>query len=259
MLSLVGDYYAECNELFRKKSTQVDSMLRVIQEFCHHKGELRILSVGSGVGLFEIPMLKLLIRDGLIIRCFVGVDVDKYACTVFRNKLRNEFGSLFSFEVVNQSFQEFSSYSTFDIVLYNHVFEYFGRQHLRWINKSLNLLSDRGNVLIFSPNRGGINKIYAEIMRKVNGFDPFFADDIETLLRNKSMPFNEKAISGECDISLLDQPNEDPDKIRLLSFLTQMDCRLLPNAEKNRYAEYYRSMSNDEKKVIPHPATLFTL
>ncbi len=259
MLSLGGAYYAECNKVFRKKTTQVASMHRAVQEYCSNKQKLRILSVGSGVGLFEIPMLKLLIRDGLIISSFVGVDVDKHACTVFSNKLRSEFGALLSFDVINQSFQEFSSDSTFDIVLYNHVFEYLGKQHLRWINKSLNLRSDRGNVLIFSPNRGGINKIYAESMKEVNGFDPFFGDDIEAMLSNKSIPFYEKAIPGECDISLLDQPNEDPDKVRLLSFLTQMDCRPLCDAEKERYAEYYRSLSNDRKNFIPHPATLFAL
>ncbi len=259
MLSLGGDYYAECNEVFRKKTTQVASMLREIQEYSSQMQKLRILSVGSGIGLFEIPMLKLLIGDGLIIRCFVGVDVDKHACTVFSNKLRSEFGARFSFEVINQSFQEFSADSTFDIVLHNHVFEYFGKQHLRWINKSLNLRSDKGNVLIFSPNRGGINKIYAESRRKVDGFDPFFADDIEAMLSNKSIPFYGKAISGECDISLLDHSNEDPDKVRLLSFLTQMDCRSLPDAEKNRYADYYRSLRNDGKNFIPHPATLFAL
>ena len=96
-------------------------------------------------------------------------------------------------------------------------------------------------------------------MRKVNGFDPFFADDIEALLKANSIPFYGKAIPGECDISLLDRPNEDPDKVRLLSFLTQMDCRRLPDAEKNRYAEYYRSQRYEGKNFIPHPATLFTL
>ena len=144
-------------------------------------------------------------------------------------------------------------------MLFNHVFEYLGKQHLRWINKSLNLLSNSGNILIFSPNRGGINKIYAEITRDVNGFDPFFAADIEALLRDKSIPFYEKAVHGECDISLLDQPNEDPNKVRLLSFLTQIDCRRLPDAEKNSYAEYYRSLRYEGKNLIPHPATLFTL
>ena len=259
MLPLVGEYYAECNEIFREATTQTAVMLREVQEYCRYKQNVRILSIGSGVGLFEIPMLKLLIRDDIIIRCLVGVDIDEHAVAVFRSKLRSEFGSLFAFEVINQSFQEFSSTSTFAIILYNHVFEYLGAHHLRWIHKSIDLLSDRGNILIFSPNRGGINKIYAESMREVNGFDPFFAEDIESLLRNNSIPFYEKAIAGECDLSRLEAPNDDPDKIRLLSFLTQMDCRSVPDAQKNSYAEYYRSLRYKGGNSIPHPATLFIL
>ncbi len=259
MLPLVGEYYAECHEVFRTATTQTAAMIREAQKFCRQKQNVRILSIGSGVGLFEIPMLKLLIRDGIMIRCFVGVDIDEYAIGVFRSKLRSEFGSLFAFDVVNQSFQEFSSTSTFDIILYNHVVEYLGDHHLRWIHKSIDLLSDRGNILIFSPNRGGINKIYAESMREVNGFDPFFADDIEAMLKNNSIPFYEKAIAGECDLSLLETSNDDPDKIRLLSFLTQMDCRSVPDAQKNSYAEYYRSLRYEGGNSIPHPATLFIL
>jgi SAM-dependent methyltransferase len=259
VLPLAGDYYADCNEVFRKATTQAAEMLREVQEYCRHKQNLSILSVGSGVGLFEVPMINLLIRDGMTIRSFVGVEADEYACNVLRSTLRSEFSSLFTFEVFNQSFQEYSPSSTFDIVLYNHVFEYLGKHHLNWIHKSIDLLSDQGNILIFSPNRGGINKIYAETAKTVNGFDPFFADDIEAMLRSDTIPFFERAIAGECDISLLEEPNEDPDKIRLLSFLTQIDCRFVPDVQKNNYSRYYQSLRCEGGNSIPHPATLFTL
>lgn len=234
-------------------------MLAAAQEYYRNRQSLSFLSIGSGVGLFETSTLTLLVEDGVEIRCFVGVDPDEYACRVFRKKLQKEFGPLFAFEIVNQSFQEFSSESSFDIVLYNHVFEYLRDHHLRWIYKSIKLLSAQGNILVFSPNRGGINKIYAQSARAVDGFDPFFSDDIETMLRGNSIPYSTKSIIGECDISLLEAPNDDTDKIRLLSFLTQMDCRSIPDEIKDSYTDYYNSLRNADKNSIPHPATLFIL
>ncbi len=259
MPSFAGDYYAECNEVFRRSTNQSHLMLKEVREYCRNKESMSILSVGSGVGLFEIPMLRTLMGDGIDIPKFVGIDIDEYACSVFKEKLQAGFGHSLEFDVIHQSFQKFASEARFGLILYNHVFEYLGGHHLKWIHKSLNLLSDNGNILIFSPDRGGINKIYDETMRDVNGFDPFFSDDIERMLTSHFIEFSTKRILAECDISLLHESNDNPDKIRLLSFLTQIDCRTISDERKNEYVHYYQSLRGTSKNTIPHPATLFIL
>lgn len=259
MRTLTDVYYTECNKIFRNATNQSDLMLRAVQEYCQKKERSRILSIGSGTGLFEIPMLRLLIDEGVHIPEFVGIDINEHACNIVKKSLQAEFGAALKFKVVNRSFQEFTSETRFDMTLYNHVFEYLGDHHLKWIRKSLKLLSDYGNVLIFSPNRGGINKIYKETMKGLKGFEPFFADDIERILTDNLIEFSTEKIIAECDISLLQEPNDHPGKLMLLSFLAQVDCRTITNEKKNEYANYYKTLRYANTNTIPHPTTLFIL
>ena len=107
--------------------------------------------------------------------------------------------------------------------------------------------------MIFSPNRGGINRFYEEV------FAPCFSEDLDRLLKHIGMDHSTTAIEGACDVALLTGSDDDPDKVRLLSFLTQADCRDLPPAKQQDLADYYLSLSGDESSIIPHPATLFVL
>ena len=150
MLALSDEYYAECHEIFRRSSNQTGLMLKEVQGIYRNSERISILSVGSGVGLFEIPMLTLLMEEGIYIPKFVGIDVNEHACNIFMMKLQAKFGSSVKFEVTNQPFQEFSSESRFDMILSNHTFEYFRDHHLKWIHKSLNLLSEGNHHLIIA-------------------------------------------------------------------------------------------------------------
>lgn len=257
--SLTGNYYAECNAMFRRSTNQTNLMLTEIQNSTTINRSLKILSIGSGTGLFEIPMLRLLIDKGTIISRFVGIDISEHACRVFRGRLKQEFGKTLKFEVINQSFQEYSSETSFDLILYNHMFEYLKNSYLKWINKSFNLLDENGRIFIFSPNRGGINKIYNEKYKDIEGYEPFFSEDLEKLLLINAINYSTKIITADCNISLLQESNDNQDKIKLLSFLTQIDCRKLNIKQNDEYVRYYLSLRKKNKNTIPHPTTLFIL
>jgi len=250
MIPLTGEYYIECNDVFRRCTNQSEQMLAEMRNYAQNRNALRILSVGSGVGLFEIPMLQML---GDKVASFDGVDVNELACQKLDEKLENEFGTSLDFNVEHRSFQKYKTDHRFEVVLFNHTFEYLGGDRLSWIQKSRDLLVDSGNVLIFSPNRGGINRFYEEV------FAPTFSEDLDQLLTHIGMEHSTTAIEGSCDVALLTGNGEDPDKVRLLSFLTQADCRDLPSAKQRELVNYFLSLSGDESSIIPHPATLFVL
>jgi SAM-dependent methyltransferase len=225
-------------------------MLAEMRSYAEGRSDLRILSVGSGVGLFEIPMLQTL---GDRVASFTGVDVSEHACRILQEKLDEEFSTSLDFKVEHRSFQEFRTDHRFEIVLFNHTFEYLSGDRLSWIQKSRDLLVGSGNVLIFSPNRGGINRFYEEV------FAPCFSEDLDQLLTHVGMQHSTTAIQGESDVSLLSSDEDDLDRVRLLSFLTQADCRDLPLAKQSELADYFLSLSKDDSSIIPHPATLFVL
>jgi SAM-dependent methyltransferase len=233
-------------------------MLAEMEEIFRGLRRVSILSVGSGVGLFEIPMLKMLQDDDVPISHFVGVDVSSHACARLEENLEAEFGPGIWHEVVCSPFQDFTSSRVFDIVLYNHTFEYLGGRPGRWLCKSESLLASGGRVIVFSPDRGGINLIYGEVARELGGWSPLFADDIDATLANLGNLFQKRTLVAECDVSLLDRSGPHPDKIRLLSFLTQRDCRAIPAETLESYVEYYLSLRQGGP-TIPHPTTMFVL
>ncbi len=259
MTTLLADpYYSQSNAMFRRATNQTEVMLDRLADHARDRGRLTILSVGSGVGLFELPMLTRLGEEGITVARFVGVDPSAHATAVLGRKLADRSEAL-DFEVVASPFETYDTEARFDMVLFNHVFEYLAGDPLTWIGKSLGLLADAGNVLVFSPNRGGINQIYHEVFAELVGEPPLFADDIEVMLDGSGIAFSMESMMAACDVSALQRTGEDPEKLMLLSFLTQRDCREVMPEVRERYIEYYLSLRRPGESSIPHPVTLFVM
>jgi SAM-dependent methyltransferase len=244
--------------MFRRATNQTEVMLDRLADHARDRGRLTILSVGSGVGLFELPMLTRLGEEGITVARFVGVDPSAHATAVLGRKLADRPETL-DFELVATPFETYDTEARFDMVLFNHVFEYLAGDPLTWVGKSLGLLADGGNVLVFSPNRGGINQIYQDVFAELVGTPPFFADDIEVMLDGSGIAFSMESMMAACDISALQRIGEDPEKLMLLSFLTQRDCREVMPEVRERYIEYYLSLRQPGERSIPHPVTLFVM
>ncbi len=255
---LADPYYSQSNAMFRRATNQTEVMLDRLADHARDRGRLTILSVGSGVGLFELPMLTRLGEDGITVARFVGVDPSAHATAVLGRKLADRYNAL-DFELVATPFETYDTEARFDMVLFNHVFEYLAGDPLTWIGKSLGLLADGGNVLVFSPNRGGINQIYQDVFAELVGTPPLFADDIEVMLDGSGIAFSMESMMAACDISALQRIGEDPEKLMLLSFLTQRDCRQVTPEVRERYIEFYLSLRRPGENSIPHPVTLFVM
>jgi len=255
---LADPYYSESNALFRRATNQTEVMLDRLADHARDRGRLTILSVGSGVGLFELPMLTRLGEEGITVARLVGLDPSAHATAVLGRKLADRHEAL-DFELVATPFETYDTEARFDMVLFNHVFEYLAGDPLTWVGKSLGLLADGGNVLVFSPNRGGINQIYQDVFAELVGTPPFFADDIEVMLDGSGIAFSMESMMAACDISALQRIGEDPEKLMLLSFLTQRDCREVTPEVRERYIEYYLSLRQPGESSIPHPVTLFVM
>ena len=258
-MSLLSEpYYSACNEVFRRSTNQPRLMLKEMEKLWRGRRRMSILSVGSGVGLFEIPMLRMMQDDHVQVSQFVGIDISAHACAVLGKRMEAEFGSGFSHHVTCSAFEDFATDAVFDIVLFNHTFEYLDGHPAPWLRKSQNLLIPDGSVVVFSPNRGGINGIYEELANEPGGWSPIFADDIEASLKSDRTGSRKKTPAAECDITLLEEGDSHPDKIKLLSFLTQRDCTEAPLEVRERYVEYYLSLRRNGG-TIPHPTTMFTV
>jgi SAM-dependent methyltransferase len=258
-LALKGPYYAECQKVFRASTNQDELMLSALLQHCSDLNDFSILSVGSGSGLFELPMLEVLFNAGKRVSHFVGVDIDEDANQLLLNALDSDFAGRLQYEVVSASFDTYQSSAPADLILYNHVFEYIRDGHISWMRKSLDLLAKSGKLLLFSPIQGGINAIYEDNMSSHFDYAPYYSADIETMLSDEDIPFTKERIQGECDVSLLAKLGEDADAMRLLSFLTQVDARQLADEKAVEQVLYFQSLADQDSPLIPHPTDLFIL
>ncbi len=257
-LILDGLYYAESHEIFRGQSNQQELMLKALQDVIGEKDEISILSVGAGSGLFEIPLLKELMNSGIGISQFMGIDINLSACKLLEARLAQEFGSDINYYVEESSLEDFSSDKNFDLVLFNHVFEYIDSGHVALLEKSLSLISKGGEIVLFSPLRGGINHLYEMNSQHLFNRTPYFSDDIEGLLRNgMNITFEKQGIIADCKIDLL-IPGENEDlREKMLSFLCQIDCRKLPPEEIEEAKDFFLSIT--ESGILPHPTDMFII
>lgn len=255
---LAEPYYSASHEVFRRATNQTETMLDRVAAHVSGRQSVTILSVGSGTGLFEIPMLARLRHDGVTVARFVGVEPSSEASAILTGKLEGAgFGGL-EFEVITAPFESYQTTVKFDIIMFNHVLEYLPGDPVAWIHKSMGMLGPQGKLLIFSPTSGGINQIYDEVFTAARGTPPLFAEDIERALIGAGIGFDVELIAAACDVSAL-EPVGDDEMLMLLSFLTQRDCRGLPLETRDRYVKHYLSLTAPGSSSIPHPATLFVL
>lgn len=234
-------------------------MLSALQQHCADLDDFSILSVGSGSGLFELPMLDMLLNAGKHVRHFTGVDIDEDANQLLLDALNARFTNRLSYEVVSASFDSYQSSTPADLILYNHVFEYIRDGQIAWMQKSIKLLSEKGKLLLFSPIQGGINAIYERNMSSHFDYAPYYSADIEAMLDKENIAYSKERIQGECDITLLATLGEDADAMRMLSFLTQVDARQLVEEKAAEQVRYFQSLADEGSQLIPHPTDLFIL
>jgi ribosomal protein L11 methylase PrmA len=232
-------------------------MLQAFAKECKNFEDFNLLSVGSGSGLFEVPMLRNLVDSGKKVREFIGVDVDEIGSQILEDALKDEFENELDFNIEVISFDQFEIDSTADIILYNHVFEYIREGHKRWIHKSMKLLSKTGKIIIFSPLSGGINLLYEENMKSHFDYLPFYSNDIANLLEKEKIEYSVETLNAECKIENLDNLESLGDGMRLLSFLCQIDCRNLSPDLTLKAADYFQSLAIEGK--VPHPADMFVI
>lgn len=256
-LQLRGDYYNQCHELFRAQTNQQTLMLDAMLEIAGTGREIKILSVGSGLGLFERPLVLELSGRGLISQ-FTGVDINQEANQLLRKFLEENVQDRLHFEVRDESFENYSTGDQYDLILFNHVFEYLSAGQERWLNKALGMLKPGGQIALYSPLRDEINFYYAKFQEEIFKRSPYFSADIEGLLNSLAkIKFEQQTIMGKCDLSLIARSEMDPEAMKLLSFLCQIDAREMNSEQLYEIRDYFLGVEADN--WIAHPTDLYLI
>jgi SAM-dependent methyltransferase len=231
----------------------LDAMLKIAGA----SREMKILSVGSGLGLFERPLVLELSALGLISQ-FTGVDINREANQLLRTFLEQNVQDRLHFEVRDESFENFSDQDQYDLILFNHVFEYLSAGQERWLNKALGMLKTGGQIGLYSPLHDEINFYYAKFQEELFKRSPYFSADIDGLLNSLAkIKFERQTIMGKCDLSLIARSELDPAATKLLSFLCQIDAREFDSAQLHEIRDYFLGVEADN--WIAHPTDLYLI
>ena len=80
---------------------------------------------------------------------------------------------------------------------------------------------------------------------------------IDIVDQTKSVNFSKNTLMGICDIHLLGEGANMKEKMKLLSFICQIDCRQLPEKEIETISEFFRSLKPTPD--IAHPTDFFRI
>jgi SAM-dependent methyltransferase len=259
MEPLKGEYYSTCHQVFRRATNQGEMMVAETLQVIEGRNGLSVASIGSGTGLFEIPLLKHMRVKGIDVLNFCGVEMDEYACIEFGRELSAHFDGTMRFDLYNGRYEDFPEGEKFDLTVFNHTMEYLNGNPVPWIQKALRSTTTGGRVLIFSPDQGGINRFYEENLLRMTGSSPLFSNSLRDALEGARIPFEARRLMAKCETQLLDMAGRKDEKIRFLSFLTHVDCREVEDTDLERYARYFIGLRRDGAGYIAHPTTLFIL
>jgi len=258
--------YAECVECYEAKSdqrTRMHAWLEARLVSALPADRARVLSVGSGSGAFDAPLLDAVSRRADEVD-YVGIDPNPHQCAAFAERLEGSRGrSGVRVDVHTGDFETATlDGGPFDLVHFTHCLYYFPRPG-RAVERALELLAPGGAVLAFLAPNEELNALADACWALTQGGRrSWFADDLARFLGDRpTHRVTRTRIDAWLDASAcLGEPH--PDGARLLDFIAQADTGRLPADVTEAMRRYLRSVAvrdDGGRFLLPHPVDAFLI
>lgn len=268
--------FDESHERFEGQSNQQAQILDWLQRFGigqmqRHaantdtpKETFRVLSVGCGSGILDLPLIQTLADhiktsgDDRLIH-YTGIDPNVVACDRFRDEFIDRGINSTKLSVLEETVESYDHAEPFDLTHVVHSMYYFAEPDV-----SLQLLiehvAEDGELVIFQAPKGELNRL-ADCFWQGHVKDAiWFSDDLDEHLKETDVSFTRSRLDAEVDVT--DCFDSDCPNGRLtFDFLVQSDCENLPEPIRNRVLDHLRSISRvkDGKILAPHPVDVFVI
>lgn len=262
--SLSEREYAECFDAFKKISSEWLSMQQWLNEDFLQRhvwaSPLKILSIGSGDGDFDLEFMKILMRRWRI-ETYIAIDPNPHHNQAFESRFRKSNLHVPNFEILSETFPVSQLDIKFDLVHMTHCL-YYIPDRLKAIQAALGSLAERGLILVFHQTQLGINEIQRRFMKRAKGSENemYSSRDIYRLLRSLKVSFDFEMLDGMLDVSeFFSLPSPEMDQ--LLNFFLECRADLLTNEFKNEVVSFIKNLAIVEhgRQVILHPVGVFCI
>lgn len=228
--------YVRAQRAFRAATTQHQLILEDVRarlrarEACG-RDDVALLSVGSGSGLLDLPLLERLLEEHDRVR-YVGVDPNPVACRSLRLGL-GRLGDGLEAEVACRPFEDGVLGESFDAVLLVHVL-YYDPDPSGILARALECVAEGGRLLVYSAPDNELSQLFKRVTHQLRGFEPWLTPQTEAALeRLGCRPRRERRIAELRLPASADGEAED-----VLSFLLHADASGLPCADRAWIASY---------------------
>lgn len=268
--------FDQSHERFEGQSNQQAQILEWLKRFgCHQierrltkaqaeRDVFRVLSVGCGSGILDLPLIKTLANK--IKACdfgesihYTGIDPNPVACNRFRKEFQNLDIASTELCVLEKSVESYLHDQMMDLTHVVHSLYYFAEPAL-----SLEILIQQvavdGELVIFQAPKGELNQLADCFWQEHLEDTIWFSTELEEYFQKAGISFTRSRLEAEVDVT--DCFDSDCSNGRLtFDFIVQSDCAQLPQPIRRHVLEYLKSISRveDGRVLAPHPVDVFVI
>ncbi len=216
----------------------------------------RVLSVGCGSGMLDIPVAKRLASRKADLE-YVGVDPNRVECEVLERRFEEASLPGVRVEVVPASFDDFASTRAFDLIHFVHSLYYMPDPSAA-LEKARKLLAPGGRLVVFHAPREALNDLAVRFYDKEYARPTLFADDFAELLDRWGWDYERGRVDAAVEVT----PFVDGDPeigLALRDFIVQVDSERLPAPVQEIVERYLRLIVVEDRgrNHISHPVDVF--
>jgi SAM-dependent methyltransferase len=258
---LTDKEYAECFNAFKMVSTEWTAMRQwLAREFLPmmtDRESVKVLSIGSGTGDFDITLIRLLTMEIPHIH-YVALDPNSEHNSVFSEQYKENGLDLTSFRIIPKPFGEVYLPGSFDLIHMTHCL-YYIPDRKKAIQQAYNLLNPGGILLIFHQTSLGINEIQRVYMKRVKDDEKemFSAHDILRIFSDMGLEFTFDILISDIDVTDCIAENENGRKV--LNFFMESN---LDGLDRTLREEIFQTLKNicrieGGRYFLFHPCGIF--
>ena len=258
---LEGKRYAACLDTYEAASNQRELILgwftdHVIPQLSTERASF--LSIGCGAGDLDEKILAEG-REHAATVSYVGLEPDPRQCERFISRMVVENDQNIRVEAHNTRFEEFTEQRRFDLVLMVHSLYYMDDPKLA-IENALNLVSERGRLVILIAQNDSLNELSSSFWKMKNGGSTWFSEDLSSHLEKHDVTFEGKRIEATLDITSCCEPHSEQGT-RIADFVAQVPTGELPLRLRKMIFSYLEATSHRDGDMhwLPHNVDAFII
>ncbi len=275
-ISLSDQRFDQSHEYFEGQSNQQAQVLQWLQHFGGNqiqrwsekglgaRGPFRVLSVGCGSGILDLPLIERLAEQiessgSNSSMHYTGIDPNPVACERFREEYVRLNTNSSELLVLEETVETHQWVEKMDLTHVVHSLYYFADPAVSLRALIKNVAVD-GELVIFQAPKAELN-LLADCFWQGHGEDPiWFSAELERHLQDTGTMFTKSRVDAEVDVTDCFDLGCLQGRLTF-DFIIQSDSESLPAPIFRKVLDYLKAISrrHEGRVLAPHPVDVFVV